>query len=218
MCVVLGLSGAAAAGTVPASTVDSSGPGEWKLAVGPAAGVMVLDPHLADYRWDTRPAAQAGLQAMVERGRFALGGRFWRAHTTQASGIPGETQAPRVNLTGVEMVGSVRALRYRAFELWGTGQAGRFHIGYDPDQLSFDVGGTIGTITVDYEPITEWEAGLGLELRAELTHQLYMSVQGEGMTFSLDTAHRSGSEIVESRERFVTWSLRMQVSWVLSLG
>jgi hypothetical protein len=179
---------------------------------------MVLDQHLSDYRWDTRPATQAGLQAMLERGRFALGGRFWRAHTSQASGIPGATQAPRVNLTGVEMVGAVRAASYRAFELWGMGQAGRFHIGYDPDQLTFDVGGTFGSVTVDYEPITEWEAGLGLELRAELTQQLYMSVQGEGMTFSLDTAHRSGSEIVESRERFVTWSLRMQVSWVLSLG
>ncbi len=217
VCALLPVAGATHAGTItPYGEVAPRG--DWQLAIGPMAGALGLDRDLADYRWDTRPALQAGAHATLYRGRFGAGLRFWRARTTQASGIPGESQAPRVNLTGIELVGQVRFVTYAGVELWGSAHGGRLHLGYDPDQLTFDLGLTSGPVTVDYEPISEWDLGLGLELRGELTTHMALSLQAESSTFALDTSHRRGDEIVQSRERFYGWSLRLQVSWLLSLG
>jgi hypothetical protein len=189
---------------------------DWRLAVGPVAGVVVFDPSLADYRWDTRPAAQSGAQMTLYRRRAAVGLRLWRAQTTQGTGIPGATQSPRVNLTGVEVLGQVRVARYDGFEMWGSAYGGNLRLSYDPDRLAFDAGGP-DPITVDYRPISEWDAGAGIEMRRELTQRLALALQAEQSTFALDTTHRRGSEIVQSRERFYTWSLRLQVSWLLGL-
>jgi len=214
--IVMGLVLTAAA-SARAQVEESPRPG-WRLAVGAVGGAVAFDEHLADYRWDTRPAAQAGMQATLYRGRFGAGARVWRAHTTQASGIPGETRVPRVNLTALEMLAHVRVAAVRGIELWGSAHGGLLHLGYDPDELSFDTGGGAGAVTVRYAPISEWDYGLGAELRRELGGQLALSLQAEWSAFALDTAHRSGAEIVESRERFHSWSLRMQVSWLLNLG
>lgn len=195
----------------------AGGPG-WRLAVGPVVGGLAFDQKLSDYRWDTRPTIQSGVQATLYRGWFASGLRVWRARTTQASGIPGETQVPRVNLTGVEIVGQVRVVRYGGIEVWGSAHGGSLHMGYDPDQLTFDPGGAGGLVTVAYKPISEWDLGLGLELRRLLTSQIALAVQAERSTFALNTAHRRGDEIVASRERFYGWSLRLQLSWLLGLG
>jgi hypothetical protein len=191
---------------------------EWRLGIGPTVGGLLFDPDLANYRWDTQPALQTGLQATLLRGRFAAGSRLMRTHTTQASGIPGESQAPRVNLTGVEILGQVRVIGYRGIEMWGLASLGRLYLSYEPDQLTFDVGGITEPITVDYTPISEWDFGFGLELRADLMNQLAIALQAERSTFALDTAHRRGDEIVESRERFYSWSLRLQLAWLFHLG
>jgi hypothetical protein len=189
---------------------------EWRLAIGPVAGGVALDPSLNDYRWDTQPALQSGLQTTLFRGRGGAGVRFLRSHTTQSSGIPGASQAPRVNLMAYDVVGKIRVVSVASFELWGSGHTGILHLGYDPDQQTFDVNGT--PVTVDYEPISEWNAGIGAEIRRELLTHMALSLQVDTSTFALDTAHRQGSEIVFSRERFYNWSLRLQVSWLLSLG
>lgn len=189
----------------------------WQVAVGPAVGITVPDPRLGDYRWDTGPALQSGLQATLYRGRFAGGVRVLRSRTTQSSGIPGATQTPDVDLTSLDVVGQVRAANFRGVELWGFVQTGLLHLGYEPDRLTFDPG--VGTpVTVDYDPISEWDLGLGLEVRGELMTHVALSLQAESTTFALDTAHRSGNEIVESRDRFYSWSLRLQVSWLLGPG
>lgn len=206
--------------TVTHAAADESGTreSEWRLGMGPTAGGLLFDPELANYRWDTQPALQTGLQATLFRGRFAAGSRLMRTHTTQASGIPGESQAPRINLTGVEILGQVRVIGYRGVEMWGLASLGRLYLSYKPDQLTFDVGGITEPITVDYTPISEWDFGYGLELRTVLMNQLAIALQAERSTFALDTAHRRGDGIVESRERFYSWSLRLQLAWLLHFG
>ena len=59
LCFLLGL-GAASVATADEGIAIERG---WELTVGPVAGALVFDRHLADYRWDTHPSAQAGLQA-----------------------------------------------------------------------------------------------------------------------------------------------------------
>ena len=205
-----------AAHACTAAADDTPGP-RWRLAVGPALGVTLPDRSLDDYRWDVSPALQSGAQATIYRGRFAAGVRVLRSRTTQSSGIPGATQAPDVNMTSFEVVALVRAVEFKGAELWGSVQSGLLHMGYDPDRLTFDPGAG-GPVTVDYDPISELDVGLGLEVRGELMTHVALSLQAEATTFALDTVHRRGNEIVEGRDRFYGWSLRLQVSWLLGLG
>jgi len=185
----------------------------WRLGVGPLLGGLAFDPSLENYRWDVSPSLQAGAQASLFHGPFAAGARAWRTHTTQATGFPGDSHAPRVALTGVELVGQGRMLSYRGVELWGAVHGGRLFLAYDPDQLVVDTG--IGSpITVAFASIAEWDYGFGIEIRGDLRPQLALALQAERTSFSLDTAHRSGDEIVASRERFDQWSLRVQASWL----
>lgn len=209
LCVVLS--------AVDADAGDAEDTG-WQIGIGPIAGALAFDPGLENYRWDIHPALQSGFQAAIYRGRFAGGARLWRTQTTQASGIPGEDQSPRVSMTAIDATAQFRAANVAGVELWGVAHTGILHLGYNPDRLSFDTGGTSGQITVEYKPITEWEFGGGVEIRRELTHYMALAVQADTSTFALDTAHRRGSEIVEARERFVSWSVRFQLSWLFTVG
>jgi len=191
--------------------------GSTRLAIGAIIGGLAFDPGLDDYRWDVSPTMQSGAQATLYWKWLAAGARVWRAHTTQASGIPGESQAPRVNLTGIELTAGARALSIRGVELWGSAHAGRLLLGYDPDQLTFDSGGIGEPITVAYQPIDEWDVGAGIELRREIARQMSLALETTVTSFALDTAHRRGNEIVEARERFYAWNLRFEVAWLVDL-
>jgi hypothetical protein len=214
LCACLQFATACRADNVPAA--ENAASPTWRLAVGPMVGSLVFDPTLDNYRWDVTPTMQSGLQATLFRGRLATGARVWFAGTTQASGIPGETTVPHVDLTAVEWVGQGRIVSYRGVELWGEVHGGRLFLGYDPDHMTFDPGAG-EPITVAFDSISEWDYGFGTEIRGALTAQLALALQANLTSFSLDTAHRSGNEIVESRERFDQWSLCLQVAWLLSL-
>lgn len=216
LALCVGLQFATPARADTSAPVDDAVTPTWQLGVGPMIGGLTFDPNLDNYRWDIGPTLQTGAQAMLYRGRLATGARAWFTRTTQASGIPGETEAPRVNVTAIEWVGGGRVASYRGVELWGAVHGGRLFLTYDPDQMTFDPG--VGEpITVAFDSISEWDYGFGAEIRGALTAQLALALQAEVSSFSLDTAHRSGDEIVESRERFDQWSLRLQLAWLLSL-
>lgn len=215
LCGLLFVVPAVEAGTPSGATPRDGG---LRLGVGPALGAYFFDPALANYQWDTRPALQSGVQATLYWHRLAAGARLTLAHTTQATGIPGAGASPRVNLTGISMIGEGRIVTCRGLSLWGTARAGQILLGYDPDRMTFDTGGPSGSITVDFAPISEWDYGLGLEVRGALTRQLALALQAESTTFALDTAHRRGSEIVESRERFFRWEVGLHLSWLVSLN
>lgn len=212
LCVSLAL---AAPALAAGGAADESTGSPVQLEIGVGLGGTAFDSHLEDYRWDITPALQSGLSATLLRGRYGVGARVWRSGTTQETGIPGETQAPRVNMTGVELAGQVRALALYGVELIGSVHGGRLFLDYDPQSLTFDVAGT--PVTVNYQSISEWEYGLGAALRRGFAGHMALALQADLTSFSLDTAHRSGDEIVETRERFSTWNLRAQVSWVFGL-
>jgi hypothetical protein len=180
-------------------------------------GATLFDGHLGDYGWDAGPVFEGGISATLYRGAFAAGLRVVRAGTVQASGIPGEDAAPRVALTSFEMAPSARLVRWLGVELWATARGGLLHLGYDPDELTFGLGGAGEPITVNYDPLSEWLLGWGVALRREIAQRAALSIEAEQSSFALDTSHRRGDEIVESRERFYNWHLRMQVSWLIDL-
>jgi hypothetical protein len=186
-------------------------PARWRVSVSPTIGGVMLDGDLADYRWDTQVAVQPGLRAALHRSRFAAGVRAAWFGTSQATGIPGESTVPEVHMTEVDLVLEAWVARTHGVELWASGHGGRLHMGYDPDHLTVDLGGPSEPVTVDYEPITEWCYGLGIEFRFAVARQLALGLQLEQTSFQLDTAHRSGDEIVESRERFTNWGLSLAV-------
>ncbi len=185
----------------------------WRVSIGPIVGVVVLDPSLANYRWDTQPAFQSGAQMVFYRGPLGAGVRLWRTHTTQATGIPGETQVPEVSLTGVEISGQARILRYSGLELWSSAHGGWLLMDYNPDRLTVDTGGS--PVTIVYDPVSEMDVGAGLQVRRDLSKDLALAVHGDWSSFALDTAHRVGNQVVYSRERFHTWHVRLEVSWLL---
>jgi len=212
-CVLLQFATLSRAQDVASSGDDTP---RWRVGIGPMIGGLAFDPSLDNYRWDVSPALQTGAQAMVFHGRLATGPRIWLTHTTQASGLPGQSSAPRVNVTAIEWVAQGRMVSYRAVELWGAVHGGRLFLAYDPDRLTFDPGAG-APITVAFDSIAEWDYGVGIEIRAPLTAQLALALQAENTSFSLDTAHRNGDEIVASRERFDQWSLRLQAAWLWNL-
>jgi hypothetical protein len=201
-------------GVTPAAQAETPQTGT-RMELGLALGGVTFDPHLADYRWDTSPAMQSGMQAALYRGRIAAGARVWRSGTAQATGIPG-TASPNVNLTGLEMTGQVRAFSVGGVALWGTAHAGRVLMGYDPDRLSLDAGGG-SQVTVAFDPVSEWDWGGGAALRTIVASRMAIALQADVTMFSLDTVHRRGDEIVETRERFSSWGLRAQASWLFDL-
>ena len=179
--------------------------------MGPVAGALALDSHLSDYRWDTRPRPLYGLAGRVGFGRYAAGLRVWRATTSQATGIPGETSSPTVNLTGTEGLAEVGLFRTAGFRFSTTGSFGLLHLGYSPDSWTFDPG-TGEDVTVDFQPIDEWIAGLGLGVRRAIVGGLDLALAVERTWFRLDTAHRAGNEIVNQRETFGNWAARIELT------
>jgi hypothetical protein len=190
----------------------------WWLATGLGAGALSPDQSLADYRWETSPTALYALQAIAGRGRFATGLRLSRWATTQGTGLDSPESDPQVGLTQLDLIGQLRLVEFAGFQFWGSALVGRVNVSYTPDQLVIEAGVPGQDIVVDYKPITETSLGLGLEIKRDFGRRLTAAVVAERATFSLDTSHRRGSEIVSQRQQFVNWSLRLQVSWVLDLG
>ena len=196
-----------------ALSANASAADNWWLATGLGAGAISPDGDLANYRWDTRPATLYAVQATAGHGRYAAGLRYSRWATTQGTGLLQNEPDPRVHLDSFEFVGQYRLAEIAGIQLWGTALAGRVGLSYTPDQVV-----VTDDITVNYEPITETSLGLGLELKRAFGRKLTAALQAERSGFHLDTSHRRGAEIVNARENFANWSLRLQVSWLVPGG
>lgn len=181
------------------------------LDAGPWIGVLALDPHLADYRWETEARTVWGVGAMASAQRLAGGLRVWRASTRQSTGIPGDDRQLRVGLTGVEAIGEARLLSFAGVRLLATGSAGLLRLDWSPRELLLD-DGLGATTVVRFEPVHEASAGAGLALRRALPAGLQIALGAERTWFGLDTAHRRGSEIVEEREIFGSWTGRVEIT------
>jgi hypothetical protein len=196
--ISMGLSRPAAA--APPVTVEVQG------------GMAALDSHLADYGWKADPRPTWGVMALSGGGPWRAGLRLrgWRTDQSM-DGSGGETVA--VKGVAVEAVGQVRLARPLGIGVSPTASVGRLHLGYRPDRVSVDLGAGIAPLTVALAPITTWTASAGLALDRRLVSRLGGALAVEREWFALDTAHRSGAGIVETREEFAAWRVHAGLSW-----
>ena len=190
----------------------------WDLEIGPLAGATAPDASLADYRWDTTPQFESGLETTIGKDRWRAGLRLRRSRTTQGTGLDLEAGDPTVRATNTEILGRYRAARPVGVGIWITGHAGWMNLGYTPGQVTLDTGTGLDPVTVKFGPVNELALGGGLMLRRILGNSWALALSGETSTFGLDTAHRRGDEIVYRRDRFWNWSVRLAVTWRTEFG
>jgi hypothetical protein len=190
----------------PAARAGALRPGE--VSVGILAGSAQPAGASADYQWDVRPHVAWGGQALAGFGRFAAGLRFWSTGTTQALGLSGSSD-PRVRLNSLELVARARVAAWRVLSLHATASGGRLGLHFDPDHVTVDTGGT--PVEVELAPIHEWVGGAGLAVEAPLPGSISVGLEGERRLWALDTAHRSGSNVVYARDSFGDWSARFSL-------
>ncbi len=201
----------------PAAAAPSPRSASW-IGFGTMGGAIVLDPHLHDYRWDTSPRAIFGFQGMLVRDRIALGARVWSSRTSQATGLLEGAGAPSVRLTGAELVAEPHLASWSGFRCHASATGGIVHLGWSPDRLTLDASGGGEAITVDFEPVDTWTASAGLGVRRALPGRVMLGVAVERSIFSLETAHRVDDVIVEDRELFGNWTVRVELSrWFISI-
>ena len=198
----------AAGVTLAASVARADG----QFTLGPTAGVLFLDSHLADFRWETDPRPVWGVSALASTGRWAGGARVSRASTRQATGIPGDDRTLDVSWTGVDAIGEARVATFVGARLLTTASLGMARFAWSPSELS--IGDALGgsPVVVDFKPIRELEGGVGLALRRSLAWGLEASAAAEHGWFSLEASHRRGGEIVTERETFGSWTGRVEIT------
>lgn len=189
---------------------DAGAAGVW-VSLGALTGATQADAALGDYRWDLSPHAGLGAQALAGVGRLGAGARVWRSSTTQSLGVAGASDAS-VRSTSLELVGRARLATWWGVHLDAQASGGWLHLGYAPDQVTFDPGG--GPVTVAFAPIDEWIAGAGLAARRPLAGPWVAGIELERRAFGLETAHRHGSVIETARESFGDWSARLELAWL----
>lgn len=185
----------------------------WSLGI--LGGTTRPDPAFADYQWDTQPRLAWGAEMLVGTGPVAGGARVWRTGTTQVVDPSGPTVSTTVHVTTWDLVGQGRVATVWGTEVLAMASAGVAALAYDPDRVAVATGGPGGSVTVDLEPITEWNAAAGLALRRPLGHRWSAGLELDHRVFRLDTAHRSGNQIEIERRGFGDWSARLGLAWLV---
>jgi hypothetical protein len=110
-------------------------------------------------------------------------------------------------------VGQGRLATVLGNQLLAVGSVGRVHLGYDPDRITINPGGLGSTIDVELAAVNEWIVGGGLAVKRSLTPDWATGLEVDYRVFSMDTAHRSGDEIVLERQSFGEVSARLALAW-----
>ena len=159
--------------------VGAAGATDWELEIGPVAGATSLDQGLADYRWDTTPRFESGLEMTVGSGRWRTGLRMRRSETTQGTGLDLDMADPTVEATNLEILGRARIARPMGIGIWATVHAGWLHLGYSPGQMTLETGTGLDPVTVNFDQVDELALGGGLALRRPLGKSWALAVAGE---------------------------------------
>jgi hypothetical protein len=198
-----------ASAAAPSDPAPARGPA-W-FALGLLAGGTLPDSKLADYQWNTSARPSWGAEALAGRGPLSLGARLWSTQTTQQIDLPGASVEPQVRLTRVELVGMGRVATLAGTGLLLSGDLGRLHIGYHPDQVTIPVAGPGVPIVAQFSAIDEWTGGGGVAIQRGLGARWILGLGVEHDFFGLDTAHRSGAAVVYGRESLGDWSAHLEV-------
>lgn len=214
-CRAFAVVGLGAALVAPSGGVAAApAPASW-WSVGILGGTTRPDPAFADYQWDTRPRMAWGAEMLVGSGPVAGGARVWRTGTTQVVDPSGPAASTTVHVTTWDLVGQGRLATVWGTEVLAMASAGVAALGYDPDRVTVATGGTGGSVTVDLEPITEWNAAAGFALRRPVGHRWSAGLEVDHRVFRMDTAHRSGNQIAIERRGFGDWSARLGLAWLV---
>jgi hypothetical protein len=187
---------------------------QW-FGFGVLAGSTRPDPALADYNWDVGGRASWSLTALAGAGRAGVGLRLSHWRTRQGTGIPGAGDGPVAGMTDVQLLVKARAFSVENLDVFTTAGIGRYHLAYSPDRMTVDPGGGLAPVTVAFDAVNDWSCSLGAGLEYPVVRGLVAGAEITRSVFMLDTAHRSGSEIVTSREAFGNWNLRLSLSWMV---
>jgi hypothetical protein len=180
------------------------------VSLGVLTGSTAPDHALADYQWDVTPHAAWGAQAIASLGPLEAGVRGWSTSTTQATGLAG-TPPVSVRETSFEMIGRRRLAGLAGVQWLAVASTGWLHLGYTPDRLMVATGGAQPPIAVTLAPVDTWIAGAGLGARRRIGAWGF-GLEVERRFFAFDTAHRSGTTVVERRESFGDWSARLELA------
>ncbi len=182
------------------------------LSAGVLSGTTLADPHLADYQWNLRARAGLGAEVRASVLRGSLGVRVWRTVTTQQLDASLASASPDVHRTRAELVARATMARRLGAKWSLQAGAGLLHLGYAPDHV--DVATGTGTSTpVRLAPIDTGSASVGLAVERPLAGGWSASGEATREWFALDTAHRSGADIVRASETFADWTIRLGLSY-----
>jgi hypothetical protein len=209
-CSVAAAAAAGVLAVVPAAAGGFAGNQTPWISIGILSGVTQPDRKLADYQWDTVPRLGWGGQAVVGGRAWSAGLRLWTASTTQRLDAQDPDARSTARWTSLEVVGRRRLATLLGNQVAALASAGRVHLGYDPDRITFDVNGT--PVTVVLEPVDEWIMGAGVSLQRPLGASWDLGLEIERRRFELDTAHRDGDAIEYARESFGDWSARLAIA------
>ena len=195
------------AGVAPASAFSPS------LSLGLLAGVAKPDDAMADHQFEITPQPAWGARVRSALGPADLGLRVWSSPNTQRLGLSG-LEDPQTRTTTWDIAGRLRVARFLGQALHATASVGRLALTYQPSSLSIPVGGGAPPVMVALDPVHEWVTGAGLAFERGIGRQWAVDVELEHRWFGLDTAHSAGGSLVESRERFGTWDVRVGWNWI----
>jgi len=197
---------ASAAGAVPLRPAFS---------LGVSSGTTRFDPHLSDYQWNLAPRAAWGAQAGVSLGRFGLALRGWTSSARQHVDASASVTDPLVRVTTLDLAGEAEVARPLGLSLLARAAVGRVAIGYSPDRVTLDAGGT--PVTVDLAPVHAWSWAGGGALRHPLLPGWTATIAVERTGFAFDTAHRAGPSVEYARESFGNWNGRLELARTFGL-
>jgi hypothetical protein len=204
---VAGLVAAAVFGMLVATASPASSAVAPRFTLGVLAGMVQEDPRLADYQWSGRASGTWGAQAVVGVGRWS-GGLRWLTNGTTQSLESDATSVVRLNR--LEAIGRTRMASFAGIELEAGMGLGWARVSWDPDQTTVETPG--GPIDVEFAPIDELVFSAGLMAHRELPGLLRVGLELEHHRLALDTAHRDGSGIVEARESFGGYGVRLELA------
>lgn len=180
----------------------------WSLGV--SGGTARFDAHLADYQWNLAPRPAWGAQAGAAFGRFGVALRAGVAAATQHVDAAASTTDPAVRVTTFDLAGEAELARPLGTALLARASTGRVTLGYAPDRVTLDAGGT--TAQVELPPVHAWTWGAGAALRRELAPRWIATLAVERQSFAFDTAHRTGASVAYARETFGNWNGRLELA------
>ena len=206
---VPGLLGAAALlmGAAPAAALSPD------LSLAVLAGAAKPDGAMADHQFEIGPQPAWGARIRGALGPADLGVRVWSSPNTQTLGLSG-VEDPRTRTTTWDLAGRVRVAHVLGQSVHATASLGRLALTYQPSSLSIPVGGGGPPVVVALDSVHEWVTGAGLAFERGIGRQWAVDVELEHRWFGLDTAHSAGGSLVESRERFGTWDVRVGWNWI----